>query len=208
MFSHYSHCNPIPQDMAQHESYRTLFEIKYPGETPRPAKTVQELMNGTNLYFLTLQATYDGSALPHRISNDETQTGRRSAVEAYVINQLIDVRDCSLTVMTDDPILPFREGLMPILQDNLFWSAIHATSGPTITSRGADDIDPDLAKKGTIQAGHRVNSLMINNKFNRALTISQIVALNRTNTTNRDHYKFCRNHRNKTSKCRLYFFVK
>ena len=187
--------------MARHETYKALFEIKKPGEAPRPAKTVQELMNGSNLYFLTLQATYDGSALPHRISNDETKTARRSAVQAYVINQMVDVMDCSLTVMTDNSILPFREGLMPILQDNLFWSAIHATSGPTITSNGADDILPDLSKRGTIPPGYRVNSLMINNKFDRALTISQIVALNRTNTSNRDHYKFCINHRNKTSKC-------
>lgn len=186
--------------MAQHDNYKTLFEVRPAGETPRPAKTVQELMDGTNLFFMTLQASYDGSALSHRISNEETTTARKAAVEAYVINQKIDVMDCSLTVMTDNPILPFKEGLLPLLQDNLFWSAIQATSGPTITSRGADDILPDLTKRGTIPAGHRLNSLMINNKNNRALTISQIVALNRTNTLNQDHYQFCPNHRNPTSK--------
>ena len=186
--------------MARHESYKSLFEVRRPGEEPKPAKTVQELMNGTNLFFLTLQATYDGSALSHRITNDETTTARKAAVQTYVMNQLVDVMDCTLTVMTDNAILPFREGLLPLLQDNLFWSTIHATSGPTITSRGADDILPDLTKRGRILPGHRVNSIMINNKFNRALTISQIVALNRTNTLNKDHYAFCPNHRNQTSK--------
>lgn len=186
--------------MAQHETYKTLFEVRPVGEEPRPAKTVQELMGGTNLYFMTLQASYDGSPLSHRITNDETTTARKAAVQAYVINQKVDVMDCSLTVMTDNPILPFKEGLMPLLQDNLFWSTIQATSGPTITSRGADDILPDLTKRGTVPPGHRLNSLMINNKNNRALTISQIVALNRTNTLNKDHYQFLTNHRNPTSK--------
>ena len=186
--------------MAEHETYKTLFEVKPPGEEARPAKTVQELMGGTNLYFLTLQASYDGSALHHRITNEETVTAKKSAVQAYVINQMVDVMDCSLTVMTDNSILPFKEGLLPLLQDNLFWSAIQATSGPTITSRGADDILPTLSKRGSIPGGHRLNSLMINNKNNRAQTISQIVALNRTNTLNQDHYKFCPNHRNPTGK--------
>ena len=186
--------------MAQHESYKTLFEVKPMGEEARPAKTVQELMNGTNIYFLTLQASYDGSPLSHRISNDETTTAKKAAVEAYVMNQKVDVMDCSLTVMTDNPILPFKEGLLPLLQDNLFWSTIHATSGPTITSRGAPDILPDLTTRGTIPPGHRLNSLMINNKNSRAQTISQIVALNRTNTLEQDHYQFCPYHRNPTSK--------
>ena len=157
-------------------------------------------MEGTNLYFLTLQATYDGSALSHRITNDETIPARRSAVQAYVINQKVDVFDCSLTVMTDNPILPFKEGLMPLMQDHLFWSAIQATSGPSITTRGAPNILPNLTRRGDIPPGHRLNSLMINNKNNRALTISQIVALNRTNTSNRDHYKFCNNYRNPSGK--------
>ena len=111
---------------------------------------------------------------------------------------MVDVMDCSLTVMTDNPILPFKEALMPILNDNLFFSAIHATSGPHITSTGAPDILPDLSTRGEIQPGRRVNSLMINNKHNRAKTISQIVALNRTNTSDRDHYEFCPNFRNES----------
>ena len=186
--------------MAQHDSYRTLFEVNKPGEEKRPAKTVQELMNGSSLYFMTLQATYDGSALSHRILNDETTASRKAAVQAYVINQKVDVMDCNLTVMTDNPILPFKEGLLPLLQDNLFWSTIQATSGPSITSRGADDILPNLSKRGTISPGRRLNSLMINNKNRRAVTISQIVALNRTNTLDQDHYQFCPNHRNPTGK--------
>ena len=87
-----------------------------------------------------------------------------------------------------------------MLQDNLFWSTIQAASGPTITSRGADDILPDLTKRGTIPPGGRLNSLMINNKNNRALTISQIVALNRSNTLQQDHYQFCPNYRNPCGK--------
>ena len=200
MFSHYSHCNPIPQDMAAHETYKSLFEVRIPGEEPRPARTVQELMQGSKLYFLTLQATYDGSALTHRVTNEETGHAKKAMVEAYITNQMVDVFDCSLTVMTDNPILPFKEALLPILQDNLFWSAIQATSGPTITSRGAPNILPNLENRGNICPGHRLNSLMINNKNNRALTISQIVALNRTNSSNRDHYQFCTNYRNKSGK--------
>ena len=193
----YNHVRPISPVLASHPSYKTLFEVTLSGEEPRPAKTVQELMQGTKLYFSTLQATYDGSALSHRIPNEETQPARRAAVQAYVTNQKVDVFDASLTVMTDDPILPFKEGLMPLLQDNLFWSTIQATSGPTITTRGAPDILPDLSMRRDIPPGNRLNSLMINNKHNRAQTISQIVALNRLNTRNKDYYEFCPNHRNK-----------
>ena len=196
--NHYNHINPISPALAAHPTYKPLFEVSKPGEAPRPAKTVQELMNGTHLYFLTLQATYDGSALSHHIQNDETDNTKRAAVQAYVMNQKIDVFDASLTVMTDDPILPFKEALLPILQDNLFWSCIHATSGPTITTNGTDNILPDLNRRGEIKPGHRLNSVMINNKHDRAKTISQFVALNRENAKNKDHYYFCPNHRNKS----------
>ena len=192
----YHHLSPISPVLASHPSYKTLFEVEIAGQKPRPAKTVQELMNGSKLYFATLQATYDGSALSHDISNDESDPAKRAAVEAYVMNQKIDVFDASLTVMTDDPILPFKEGLIPILQDNLFFSAIHSTSGPHITTTGAPNISPNLRRYADIQPGYRLNSLMINNKHNRAKTISQIVKANRLNASSTDSYRFCKNNRN------------